>query len=69
MTALGLADIDDLHWTYGAGSADILLSCGDVAESVLREAAQAHGCQRMFAVKGNHDTDEVFADPIVDLHL
>jgi len=32
MKLLIIADIDDLHWKHDEGRADILLSCGDVAD-------------------------------------
>ena len=69
MKLLILADIDDFHWEHGGGEADVLLSCGDVSDQVILEAAQAHACPCIFAVKGNHDPDTAFAEPIVDLHL
>ena len=68
MRLLVIADIDDLHWTHGAGQADVLLSCGDVADQVILEAAEANECRTIFAVKGNHDNDVPFATPIIDLH-
>lgn len=69
MDLLILADIDDVRWQGGAGSADVVLACGDVHDEVILEAARAFGCSTIFAVKGNHDTDAPFADPIVDAHL
>jgi Icc-related predicted phosphoesterase len=69
MKLLVLADIDDLHWKHGSGHADILLSCGDVSDPVILEAAQAYRCSIILAIKGNHDTNAAFPKPIVDLHL
>ncbi len=69
MRILALGDIDDLHWKHSSGQADVLLSCGDVSDQVILEAAEAHGCQAIFAVKGNHDSNAPFEEPIVDLHL
>ncbi len=69
MQILILADIDDFHWKHGGGRADVVLSCGDVADPVILEAAAACGCSVIFAVKRNHDTDTAFPAPIVDLHL
>jgi predicted phosphodiesterase len=69
MKLLILADIDDLHWKDGSGRADALLSCGDVFDQVILEAAKAYGCGFIGAVKGNHDSSESFAPPITDLHL
>lgn len=69
MKALIIADIDDLHWAGGCGKADILLSCGDVYDQVILEAASAFSCSRIFAVKGNHDIPGRFPSPIADIHL
>lgn len=68
MRILTIADIDDFHWHHGTGQADVLLSCGDVADQVIIEAAGAYGCARIFAVKGNHDPAVPFPAPITDLH-
>ena len=69
MNLLILADMDDFHWPHGGGQADLLLACGDVADQVILEAAQAYGVTRILAVKGNHDADAAFASPIENLHL
>lgn len=69
MKLLILTDIDDLHWQHGCGHADVVLSCGDIFDQVILEAAAAHGCQNIFAVKGNHDSNSPFQSPIVDIHL
>ena len=69
MKILILADMDDFHWSQGAGKADVLLSCGDVSDQVILEAAQEYDCKHLFAVKGNHDGNTPFPEPIVDLHL
>ncbi len=69
MRILVIADIDDLHWEYGRHSADVLLSCGDVFDRVILEAAEACACQAIFAVKGNHDRPTPFPSPIIDIHL
>jgi Icc-related predicted phosphoesterase len=66
---LVLADIDDLRWRGGEGSADVLLSLGDIADAVILQAAAAWQCPAVFAVRGNHDSDAPFPEPIVDLHL
>jgi len=69
MKLLVLADIDDLHWRQGSGRADALLALGDMADTVILEAAAAWQCPAVLAVKGNHDSDAPFPPPIVDLHL
>lgn len=69
MRILAIVDIDDFHWQGGGGQADLLVSCGDVEDALILEAAAACRCGRIFAVKGNHDTDLPFPSPIIDLHL
>ena len=66
---LVLADVEDIHWMGGGGKADLLISCGDVRDGVILEAATAFGCSRILAVKGNHDSDTPFPAPIENLHL
>jgi predicted phosphodiesterase len=61
MRALILADINELHWYHGSGHADLILAVGDTADSLILEAADAHGASRIFAVKGNHDATTTFA--------
>jgi len=41
MRVLILADIDAFSWTHDGGQADILVSCGDVCDRVILEAAAA----------------------------
>lgn len=69
MRVLILADIDDLHWRHGTGQADVVLSLGDTADSLILEAALAFGCRSIFAVKGNHDAPTPFPEGVTDLHL
>lgn len=69
MKLLLISDIDDPHWKYGSGTANVLISCGDVHDGVIIEAAESYGCSRIFAVKGNHDTGKPFTEGIMDLHL
>lgn len=69
MKILVIADIDELRWKGGSGQANLLISCGDVSDPVILEAANAYQCSQIFAVKGNHDTPTPFPSPIVDLHL
>jgi Icc-related predicted phosphoesterase len=49
--------------------ADVLISCGDMADPVILQTAQAAQCARVFAVKGNHDGAGPFPASIFDLHL
>jgi Icc-related predicted phosphoesterase len=69
MKLLVLADIDGFCWQGGRGSADVLLTLGDMADAVILQAAEAWQCPSVLAVKGNHDADSPFPAPIVDLHL
>ena len=69
MKILVLADIDDLKWKGGNGRADLLLSLGDIADNVILQAADAWQCPAVLAVKGNHDDETPFPEPILDLHL
>jgi uncharacterized protein len=69
MKLLVLADIDELQWQGGRDRADVLLSLGDIADTVILQAAEAWQCPAVLAVKGNHDADAPFPAPIVDLHL
>ena len=69
MKLLVIADIDDLRWQGGCGRADALLSLGDIADAVILQAAEAWQCPAVLAVKGNHDDDAPFPEPIIDLHL
>jgi len=69
MTALVLADFDDIHWDGGRGKADLLISCGDVDDNLIAEVSEAYKCQTVIAVRGNHDRSAHFAQSIIDLHL
>lgn len=69
MKLLVIADIDEITWRGGGGQADVLVSCGDVCDQLILQAAVAYGCRQIFAVKGNHDLPSPFPAPIVDLHL
>ena len=69
MTFLVIADIDDLSWRGTTEPADILISCGDVADAVIVQAAETVGARHILAVRGNHDPNVPFPAPIIDLHL
>jgi hypothetical protein len=42
MKTIALSGIDGFHWKGSAGAADVLLSCGDIVDQVILEAAQPH---------------------------
>ena len=64
MRVLVIADIDDLKWRGGVGQADVLVSCGDVCDQLILQAAAAYGGRQIFAVKGNHDLPGPFPAPV-----
>ena len=69
MKLLVLADDDSVRHNIQTERADVLVSCGDIYESIILQVAQSIQCPRILAVKGNHDSGELFPPPIVDLHL
>ena len=69
MKLLVLADDDSVRHNIQTERADVLVSCGDIYETIILQVAQSIECPRILAVKGNHDRGEPFPPPIVDLHL
>jgi len=69
MILLIIADEDDVRHKIAPEPADVLVSCGDIADSTILQIANAIQCSCIYAVKGNHDSSGVFKPPIVDLHL
>ena len=69
MKLLVLADDDSVRHNIQTERADLVVSCGDIYESIILQVAQSIQCPRILAVKGNHDSGEPFPPPIVDLHL
>ena len=69
MDIVVISDVLTLPRERPEGNADLLLSCGDVPDNVILEAADIYGCDTIFAVKGNHDSSAPFRDPIRDAHL
>ena len=57
MTLLVLSDDDSVRHQIQNESADVLVSCGDIADAVILHAAQTVGCAHVLAVKGNHDSE------------
>jgi len=48
---------------------DVLVSCGDLPDHVILEAAKRVECDQILAVKGNHDSSSAFPPIIKDLHM
>lgn len=69
MTLLAIADDEALLSRLPAAQADVLISCGDLTDQTILNAANRCGCRHILAVKGNHDSSAPFQTPIVDLHL
>jgi Icc-related predicted phosphoesterase len=69
MTILVIADDDAIMRTVPDIGADLLVSCGDVADATILAVAARTGIRTVLAVKGNHDGAAAFPPPIIDLHL
>src|SRR6266850_5119534 len=69
MNLLIIADDESIACRLPDSQVDLLISCGDLADEVILQAAQRCGCRQIFAVKGNHDSSGPFRAPIQDLHL
>ena len=69
MKFLVIADEESFIKSLPNERADVLISCGDMADDVILRTAQTAQCPRIFAVKGNHDSAAPFPAPILDLHL
>ena len=67
MNALIIADDDGIKHQLPVTKVDVLISCGDLADDVILHAATLCSAQRIFAVKGNHDSAGPFPAPIMDL--
>jgi uncharacterized protein len=66
---LVIADDDSAVQSLIPECADILIACGDLADSTILKAAELSQCAHIFAVKGNHDSATAFPLPITDLHF
>jgi len=69
MTLLIIADDESVGSTIPDCKVDLLVSCGDLPDTVILEAAKRCHCRGIVAVKGNHDSSAPFPTPIRDLHL
>ena len=69
MRAIVIADEDSLVGRMVNESADVIISVGDIWDSTIEKARAVYGCRKIFAVKGNHDSDAPFAPNITDLHF
>jgi len=49
--------------------ADVLISLGDLPDSVILAAAEKCQCREILAVRGNHDAEVPFPEGVRDLHL
>jgi Icc-related predicted phosphoesterase len=66
---LVIADDESLLGKLPEAPADVLISCGDLPDELILQAAKRAGCKEILAVKGNHDSSFAFPKPILDLHL
>jgi Icc-related predicted phosphoesterase len=69
MNLLIIADDEYVDRHVPECSADLLISCGDLADDIILSIGAKCKCHEILAVKGNHDSSAPFRDPIRDLHL
>jgi len=69
MNILVIADDEMIKGRIPEAKAELLVSCGDLPDDVIFQAAQLCSCRHILAVKGNHDSNADFPAPIVNLHL
>jgi Icc-related predicted phosphoesterase len=69
MNLLIIADDESLGQRIPDCNADLLVSCGDLPDFLILEAAKRCHCREVLAVKGNHDSSAPFPAPIRDVHL
>jgi len=69
MNLLIIADDESLGQRIPDCSADVVVSCGDLPDFLILEAAKRCHCREVLAVKGNHDSSAPFPAPIRDLHM
>jgi len=69
MRLLILADDDAVERQITEEPADLLISCGDIADELILRSASRIKAASILAVKGNHDSSGSFEPPIIDLHL
>ena len=68
MKALIIADDDAVSSLINPCDVDLLISLGDLSDITILKIAKTVNASKIYAVKGNHDSGEVFSQPIVDLH-
>src|SRR5436309_3503680 len=69
MNLLIIADDESLGKTIADCNADLLVSCGDLPDELILDAATRCHCREILAVKGNHDSSAPFPASIQNLHL
>jgi predicted phosphodiesterase len=60
MTLLIIADDEFATNRIPESKADLLISCGDMPNEFILRAAAKCSCQKILAVKGNHDSSGDF---------
>jgi len=68
MRFLVIADDDSLIGHLDPGPIDVLLSLGDLWDATIEKAIERYRPERVFAVRGNHDSAAPFSGGIVSLH-
>jgi Icc-related predicted phosphoesterase len=69
MNLLIIADDESLGPHIPDCNVDVLISCGDLPDFLILDAAKKCRCREIIAVKGNHDSSAPFPTSIRDIHL
>ena len=68
MLVLVIADDDSPICQRPPTKVDLLISCGDLHDQAIQRGIAHYRPEKVFAVRGNHDTDAPFPSGIQDLH-
>jgi predicted phosphodiesterase len=69
MRAIAIADDDSLVGHLDTSSVDVLISLGDLWDATIESASDRYYPNRIFAVRGNHDSGAPFQPFVTRLHL
>jgi Icc-related predicted phosphoesterase len=69
MKVIAISDDDSLIGRLDSGEVDVLLSLGDVWDATIEKAMARYRPKKVFAVRGNHDSDGPLPAGVTSLHL
>lgn len=69
MRLVTIVDDDSLVAKGESLEGDALVALGDLWDDAIERAFKHHNCKKVVAVRGNHDSNEDFADFIIPLHF